>query len=59
MNESNSNRWGRPLGVRIECNGDRLWVALLDVTNTPAIRTVVGKVFADLGKIDVIVNSAG
>lgn len=38
--------------------GDRLWVATLDVTDTPAIRTVVNKAFADLGQIDVVVNNA-
>lgn len=39
--------------------GDLLWTAQLDVTDTPAIRGVVGRAFADLGKIDVIVNNAG
>ncbi len=39
--------------------GDRLWVALLDVTSTTQINEVVKKAFADLGKIDVIVNNAG
>jgi NAD(P)-dependent dehydrogenase (short-subunit alcohol dehydrogenase family) len=39
--------------------GDRLWTAQLDVTDTPAIRAVVGRAFADLGKIDIIVNNAG
>jgi NADP-dependent 3-hydroxy acid dehydrogenase YdfG len=38
--------------------GDRLWVAMLDVTDTVAIRTVVDKAFADLGRIDVVVNNA-
>jgi NAD(P)-dependent dehydrogenase (short-subunit alcohol dehydrogenase family) len=36
-----------------------LWAAELDVTNTAAIRDVVGHAFGDLGRIDVIVNNAG
>lgn len=36
-----------------------LWTASLDVTDTPAIRKVVNAAFADLSKIDVVVNSAG
>jgi len=39
--------------------GDRLWLAKLDVTDMLAIPQVVNKAFADLGKIDVIVNNAG
>jgi NAD(P)-dependent dehydrogenase (short-subunit alcohol dehydrogenase family) len=39
--------------------GDLLWLAHLDLTDTPAIREVVNKAFADLGKIDVVVNNAG
>ena len=40
--------------------GDRLWLAHLDVNDTPALKRVVNKkAFADLGKIDVIVNNAG
>ena len=39
--------------------GDRLWLAYLDMTDTPAIRRVVDKAFADLGKIDVVVSNAG
>jgi NADP-dependent 3-hydroxy acid dehydrogenase YdfG len=39
--------------------GDRLWLAHLDVTDTPEIHQVVNKAFADLGKIDVVVNNAG
>lgn len=38
---------------------DRLWLAHLDVTDTPAVRGVVNNAFADLGKIDVVVNNAG
>jgi NAD(P)-dependent dehydrogenase (short-subunit alcohol dehydrogenase family) len=39
--------------------GDRLWVAALDVTDTPGVRRVVDQAFAKLGRIDVIVNNAG
>jgi NAD(P)-dependent dehydrogenase (short-subunit alcohol dehydrogenase family) len=39
--------------------GELLWTTHLDVTDTPAIHRVVNKAFADLGKIDVIVNNAG
>jgi NAD(P)-dependent dehydrogenase (short-subunit alcohol dehydrogenase family) len=39
--------------------GDRLWLAHLDVSDTPTIREVVNNAFADLGKIDVVVNNAG
>jgi len=39
--------------------GDRLWLAHLDVTDTPEIHQVVNKAFADLGKIDVVVNNVG
>ena len=39
--------------------GDRLWLAHLDMTDTPAIRRVVDKAFADLGKIDIVVSNAG
>ena len=39
--------------------GGLLWMARLDVTDTPAIRKVVNGAFADLGKIDVVINNAG
>ena len=39
--------------------GDRLWLAQLDMTDTPAIIQVVEKAFADLGRIDVMVSNAG
>jgi NAD(P)-dependent dehydrogenase (short-subunit alcohol dehydrogenase family) len=39
--------------------GDRLWLANLDMTELPAVRSVVNKVFAELGMIDVIVSNAG
>jgi NAD(P)-dependent dehydrogenase (short-subunit alcohol dehydrogenase family) len=39
--------------------GDLLWLAHLDVTDTPEIYEVVNNAFADLSKIDVVVNNAG
>jgi NAD(P)-dependent dehydrogenase (short-subunit alcohol dehydrogenase family) len=39
--------------------GTLLWLAHLDVTDTQEIREVVKRAFADLGRIDVIVNNAG
>ncbi|MGI4814386.1 MAG: SDR family oxidoreductase [Janthinobacterium lividum] len=39
--------------------GDRLWLAALDVTDTPAIHRVVDQAFHDFGRIDVVVNNAG
>ena len=39
--------------------GDRLWVRTLDVTDTAGVRDTVNRAFAELGKIDVIVNNAG
>jgi NAD(P)-dependent dehydrogenase (short-subunit alcohol dehydrogenase family) len=38
---------------------DRLWVAVLDLTDGPAIKPVVDWAFAELGTIDVIVNNEG
>lgn len=38
--------------------GDLLWVAALDVTDTAAVRRVVDSAFAQLGRVDVIVNNA-
>lgn len=35
-----------------------LWVAVLDVTDTAAIRNVMNQAFADTGGIDVVVNNA-
>jgi len=39
--------------------GDLLWIAHLDVTDTPAIYTVVDQAFNQLGHIDVVVSNAG
>lgn len=39
--------------------GDQFWAAHLDVTDIVEIKTVVGKAFAELGTIDVVVNNAG
>ncbi|NEA31632.1 SDR family oxidoreductase [Streptomyces sp. SID13031] len=39
--------------------GDQLWTATLDVTDTPVLRGVVDRAFAELGRIDVIVSNAG
>ena len=38
--------------------GDLLWVAPLDVTDTAAVRRVINQAFAELGRIDVVVNNA-
>jgi NADP-dependent 3-hydroxy acid dehydrogenase YdfG len=38
---------------------ENLLVAVLDVTDTAAIKRVVDQAFADLGQIDVVVNNAG
>jgi NAD(P)-dependent dehydrogenase (short-subunit alcohol dehydrogenase family) len=38
---------------------DTLWVGLLDVTDTAAVRSVVDQAFSELGRINVIVNNAG
>ena len=39
--------------------GDLLWLAHLDVTDTPEVRQVVNAAFADLGRINVVINNAG
>lgn len=39
--------------------GNRFWTEQLDLTDTPSIERVVSKAFADLGRIDVVVNNAG
>lgn len=40
-------------------HGDRLWTALLDVTDADAVRRVVAAAFQETGGIDVVVNNAG
>jgi NAD(P)-dependent dehydrogenase (short-subunit alcohol dehydrogenase family) len=40
-------------------HGDRLWIALLDVTDADAVRKVIDRAFAELGRIDVVVSNAG
>ncbi|OZI38138.1 short-chain dehydrogenase/reductase [Bordetella genomosp. 10] len=39
--------------------GEQLWLESLDLTDTPAVRSVVNAAFAHFGRIDVIVNNAG
>uniref|UniRef100_B0T3Q0 Short-chain dehydrogenase/reductase SDR n=1 Tax=Caulobacter sp. (strain K31) TaxID=366602 RepID=B0T3Q0_CAUSK len=43
----------------VERHGDALRVAILDLTETPAVREVVDQAFAAMGRIDVIVSNAG
>jgi NAD(P)-dependent dehydrogenase (short-subunit alcohol dehydrogenase family) len=38
---------------------DRLWVRVLDVTDTARMRRIVAEAFADLHRIDVVVSNAG
>ncbi|WP_031364503.1 SDR family oxidoreductase [Caballeronia sordidicola] len=40
-------------------HSDALWLAKLDLTDTPAIRRVVDLAFGELGIIDVVVSNAG
>jgi len=40
-------------------HGDRLWTALLDVTDAGQVHRVVDDAFEALGTIDVVVNNAG
>jgi NAD(P)-dependent dehydrogenase (short-subunit alcohol dehydrogenase family) len=39
--------------------GDHIWVVQLDVTDTAAVRRVVDRVFAKMGRMDVVVSNAG
>jgi NAD(P)-dependent dehydrogenase (short-subunit alcohol dehydrogenase family) len=39
--------------------GDRLWVAILDVTDSATVRNVVDRAFSELQRIDVVVSNAG
>jgi NAD(P)-dependent dehydrogenase (short-subunit alcohol dehydrogenase family) len=36
-----------------------VWTADLGVTDTAAVRAVVARAFADLGRIDVVFSNAG
>jgi NAD(P)-dependent dehydrogenase (short-subunit alcohol dehydrogenase family) len=40
-------------------HGARLWIAPLDVRDAVAVRSVVDRAFAGLGRIDVVVSNAG
>jgi len=37
----------------------QLWLAHLDVTKTPEVKLVVNAAFAELGRIDIVINNAG
>src|SRR5690349_1641449 len=39
--------------------GERLWVAILDVTDSSAVRRVIDRAFSELARIDVVVSNAG
>ncbi|MQY36792.1 3-phenylpropionate-dihydrodiol/cinnamic acid-dihydrodiol dehydrogenase [Streptomyces sp. RB17] len=39
--------------------GDRIWTAPLDVTDTEALRDMVDRIFAELGRVDVVFSNAG
>ncbi|WP_422743422.1 SDR family oxidoreductase [Mycobacterium sp. WMMD1722] len=43
----------------VDRHGTRLWRRALDVTDTGAVRHVVGEAFEELGRIDVVVSNAG
>lgn len=40
-------------------HGDRLWVAILDVTDSTAIRGVIDRAFDELQRIEIVVSNAG
>ncbi len=40
-------------------HGERLWLAELDLSRTAAIRGVVDRAWAALGRIDAVVSNAG
>ena len=50
-----------PLGHRRPqgSNGDRLWLAALDLTHTGELRPTVDAAWAAMGHIDVVVSNAG
>ncbi|WP_321470558.1 SDR family oxidoreductase [uncultured Paludibaculum sp.] len=39
--------------------GDRIWIAILDVTNSTTVREAIDRAFAQLKRIDVVVSNAG
>ena len=39
--------------------GERLWIGILDVTDSSAVRDVVNRAFGELKRIDIIVSNAG
>jgi NAD(P)-dependent dehydrogenase (short-subunit alcohol dehydrogenase family) len=42
-----------------ERHGERLWTAVLDVTDGQAVRSIIDRAFAELGRIDIIFSNAG
>lgn len=40
-------------------HGERLWVGILDITDSAAVRNVIDRAFAELQRIDVVVSNAG
>jgi NAD(P)-dependent dehydrogenase (short-subunit alcohol dehydrogenase family) len=43
----------------VKSHPDRFRAEILDVTDTAALREVVDRTFADLGRVDVVVSNAG
>ena len=39
--------------------GERLWIGILDITDSAAVHAVIGRAFATLQRIDVVVSNAG
>jgi len=39
--------------------GERLWLAILDVTDAAAVCEVINRAFSELQRIDVVVSNAG
>ncbi len=39
--------------------GDQFWAVSLDVSDTEAVRQIIGEAFAAMGRIDVVVSNAG
>src|SRR6516162_8857816 len=38
---------------------ERLWLAILDVTDAAAVREIINRAFSELQRIDVVVSNAG